>query len=149
MKKIAIFIISIMISMLLLPTITAEVETPCNIHSNTSGRAIFCAVYIELDLDSEMVREIIDNYESAPYGMLTNIDIIVENPNSDSDSDTAIAPFFTTLFAQVTGLGSIEPFLPQESVTIHIPVFWGSTMILPIDGDYFIVDGWVPFVSWD
>ena len=138
-----------MVIMLLLPTITAEEDTQCNINSNTSGRAIFSAVYIELDLDSEMVPEIIDNYESAPYGMLTNIDIIIENPNSDSDSDTAIAPFFTTLFAQVTGIGSIEPVLPQESVTIHIPVFWGSAIEQPIDGEYFIIDGWVPFVSWD
>lgn len=111
-------------------------------------KALLSQIYLELDPNSPIVQEIKENYESPPEGLLTNIDITIERPNSDQNSDVMIAPFFRTLFAQRTGIGSIEPVLPQGSVTIHIPLFIGDISENPFDDDLFIVDGWVPFISW-
>ncbi|MFO8077209.1 MAG: VCBS repeat-containing protein [Thermoplasmatota archaeon] len=111
--------------------------------------AVLSQIYLELDKESSMVQEIMDNYHSDPSGILTNIDITIKNPNSNLNNDVMIAPFFSTFFSQVTGIGSLEAVLPQTTVTIHIPVFWGRITDYPIDDeDVFIVDGWVPFVKW-
>ena len=109
-------------------------------------KALLSQIYLELDANSPIVQEIKDNYESPPTGMLKNIDITIDNPNSDRNSDVMIMPFFMTLFAQMTGI--IDPVLPQGSVTIHIPLFIGDISDPPFDDELFIVDGCVPFVSW-
>lgn len=43
----------------------------------------------------------------------------------------------------------MDPVLPEDTVTIHIPLCWGTGLNDPdSEEDVFIVDGWVPLVSW-
>ena len=107
MKKITLFgIFMITLFLLITPTISSIytqknfdfVET--NNKSNNDGKALFAAIYVELDPESQQVQDILDNYHAIPQGFLTNITITVPDPNDEDGEWFMIAPFFRSLIGQ-------------------------------------------------
>ena len=154
MKKITLFG-SLLIVLLLLVVISI----PATISQNeiaeeiNMGKALFAAIYLELDPNSPQVTKIIDNRNKFPEGFLTNIDITVPDPNDEDGEWFMIAPFMRTMIGDWIG---ISPFFdiiePKETTTIHIPLLWGDIHYWPPGSETpeeFIIDGWVPLISWE
>lgn len=118
----------------------------------TSGKALFAAIYVELDPESQQVQDILDNYHAIPNGFLTDITIIVPNPNDEDGEWFMIAPLFRTLIGDWIDIGPFFDIItPTETTTVHIPILWGNVHYWPPGGEIheeFIIDGWSPLISW-
>lgn len=121
-----------------------------------SGKALIATIYLELDPESQQVQDILDNYHSIPSGFLTDITITIPDPNNEDGEWFMIAPLFRTLIGDWIGIGPFfEIITPMETTIVHIPILWGDVHYWPPDSetpeesDEFIIDGWVPFISWE
>ena len=132
MKNITLFGIFITTLFLLLTpaissTYTQKNMVEMNNLSNTEGKALFAAIYVELDPESQQVLDILDNYHAVPRGFLTNITITIPDPNDEDGEWFMIAPFFRTLIGQWIGIGPFFDIIsPTETTTVHIPILWGD-----------------------
>lgn len=118
----------------------------------TSGKALFAAIYVELDPESQQVQDILDNYHAIPNGFLTDITIIVPDPNDEDGEWFMIAPLFRTLIGDWIDIGPFFDIItPTETTTVHIPILWGNVHYWPPGSEIheeFIIDGWSPLISW-
>jgi hypothetical protein len=121
--------------------------------SNNKGKALLATIYVELDPESQQVQDILDNLHAPPCGFLTNIDITVPDPNDEDGEWFMIAPFIRTLIGDWIGIGPFfEIITPTETTIVHIKLLWGDVHYWPPGGETpeeFIIDGWVPFISWE
>ena len=157
MRKITLFGSILVCFMLIFTTIVSStaVEIEKTIDNN-SGKALFAAIYLELDPEPQQVQDILDNYHAIPQGFLTDITITVPDPNDEDGEWFMIAPLFRTLIGDWIGIGSFFDIItPTETTTVHIPILWGDVHYWPPDSETpeeseeFIIDGWVPFISWE
>jgi len=154
MKKITLFGSILVCFMLILTVIvpSTAVENKKTIDNN-SGKALFAAIYVELDPESQQVQDILDNYHAIPQGFLTNITITIPDPNDEDGEWFMIAPFFRTLIGQWIGIGPFfEIINPTETTIVHIPILWGDVHYWPPGSEIheeFIIDGWAPLISWE
>jgi hypothetical protein len=158
MKKIILFgILIITIFLLITPAVSStlsqkDTNEVKNISTN-KGNALIASIYLELDPNSEQVQDILDNYNSPPQGFLTNIDIVVPDPNDEDGEWFMIAPLFRTLIGDWIGIGPFfEIIKPTETTTVHIKILWGDVHYYPPweeNPEEFIIDGWSPLLSWE
>jgi hypothetical protein len=124
-----------------------------NTVSNNEGQALIAQIYLELDPNSDQVQDILENYHSPPQGFLTNMDILVPNPNDEDGKSFMIAPLIRTLIGDWIDIGPFfEIIEPTETTVVHIRVLWGDVHYWPPgeeNPEEFIIDGWSPLLSWE
>ena len=154
MKKIT-FLGSILIVVLLLIVISipATVSQNAIAEEINRGKALFAAIYLELDPNSPQITKIIDNRNKFPGGFLTNIDITVPDPNDEDGKWFMIAPLIRTIIGDWLDIGPyFEIIEPTETTVLHIRLLWGNVQFYPPGAENpeeFIIDGWSPFISWE
>ena len=84
---------------------------------------------MELDPESQQVQDILDNYHDIPQGFLTNITIIIPNPNDEDGEWFMIAPLFRTLIGQWIGIGPFFDKYHQLKQQLFISLFYGVMYI--------------------
>jgi hypothetical protein len=154
MKKITLFgCILLVLFLLVVTSIPATVSQKSISEEINRGKALFAAIYLELDPNSPQVTEIIDNRKKFPEGFLTNIEITIPDPNDEDGEWFMIAPFMRTIIGDWIGISPYFDIIePKETTKIHIPLFWGDIHYWPPDSETpeeFIIDGWVPLISWE
>lgn len=146
----SILICFMLIVTIIIPSTAVEKTKPLD---NNSGKALFAAIYLELNPESQQVQDILDNYHAIPQGFLTDITITAPDPNDEDGEWFMIAPLFRTLIGDWIGIGPFFDIItPTETTTIHIPILWGDVHYWPPGSDThdeFIIDGWAPFISWE
>jgi hypothetical protein len=144
-------IIGIIVCMLLILTIMPITNSQKDIKGNNNGKTLIGFIYIELDPYSTQAKEILDNFHNkTPQGMLTNIDIIVANPNQEPDHDLMIAPLRTIIGELVGGGPFFNPITPEVTTIIHVKLFFGNIQKdIPHAPNMLIVDGLAPLLAWE
>ena len=156
MRKIILYMISMSMAFLVItPGVSStfyQKETK-DIKTTTEGKALIATIYLELDPNSQQVLDIIDNYYSPPQGFLSNIDIVVPDPNDDNGEWFMIAPLIRTLIGDWIGIGPFFDIIePTETTMVHVKILLGDIHFYPPDEENpekFVIDGWSPFLSWE
>ena len=158
MKKIirlGIFFITVLLIMAPVVSSTFNQKDTKEIKNNntTEGQALIAQMYLELDPNSDQVQDILDNYHSPPQGFITNMDILVTDPNDEDGEWFMIAPLIRTLIGDWIGIGPFfEIIEPTETTVVHIRLLWGNVNFFPPGEDVpeeFIIDGWSTLLSWE
>ena len=153
-KKLIVTIVVILLVLTIMPITSSQniiKENNEKILHNNKGFSFFCYIYIELDPKATQSEEILDNFHNkTPRNFLTNIDIIVPNPNQGSNHDLMISPFRTVIGELFGGGAFFKSITPEKTTTIHVILFWGSIeKNLPNAPNKLVVDGLSPLLRWE
>jgi hypothetical protein len=153
-KKIIAILLGLLLYLILIPIADSENEVKnenIKIHDTTWKSAILAAILIQLDPNLPQIEDIINNWNSPPKGFITNMDIIVLDPNIENGNLLFIHPL-RSIIGELFDLGPyFHPIAPNETTLVYISILRCDLHCSQSDNEfleYFRIDGIGPLISW-
>jgi hypothetical protein len=146
---------SLLLFLLLNPIVNSQDEGTnenLNIIDDTTWKStIYGAILIQLDPNSPQIEDIINNWNSPPKRFITNMDIIVPDPNIENGNLLFIHPL-RSLMGGLFDLGPFfDPIAPKDTTLVYISILRCDLHYSQTDNGFsenFRIDGIGPLISW-